>query len=79
MLNFCSDEFNQFYFLFDATFKKNQLKHNILNIHVQYFINKYCVFVVQKHFNNELVIYKLKCNNVYSIRSNKCQVVRQIP
>ncbi len=58
---------------------KIQPKHNTLNIHVQYFTNKYCVFVVKKHFNNELVIYKLKCKNVYSIMSNKCQVVRQSP
>ncbi len=58
---------------------KIQPKHNTLNIHVQYFTNKYCVFVVKKHFNNELVIYKFKCKNVYSIMSNKCQVVRQSP
>jgi len=62
-----------------CNFLKIKPKHNILKIHVQYFTNKYCVFVVQKHFNNEFMIYKLKCKNVYSIRSNKCQVVKQSP
>jgi hypothetical protein len=33
--------------------------------------------MVPKHFNNVLRMQKLKCKNVYSIGSKKCQVVTQ--
>jgi hypothetical protein len=46
-------------------------------MHVQYFTNKYCAYVVQKHFNNVLAIHNLECKNVYNIGSKKCQVVKQ--
>ncbi len=77
MLDFGSDEFNQIISFDWCNFKEFQPNHNTLNIHVQYFTNKYCACVVQKHFNNVLAIYKLECKNIYNIGSKKCQVVRQ--
>jgi hypothetical protein len=77
MLTFGRDEFNQIISLDLCNFKQFQPNHNTLNINIQYFTNKYCACVVQKHFNNVLTFYKLECRNVYSIGSKKCQVVRQ--
>ncbi len=77
MLTFGNDEFNQIIFPDRCNLKQFQPNHNTLKIHVQYFTNKYCACVVQKHFNNLLAICKLECKNVYNIGSKKCQVVRQ--
>jgi len=77
MLTFGSDEFNQIISPNRCNLKQFQPNHNTLKIHVQYFTNKCCACVVQKHFNDVLAIHKLECKSVYNIGSKKCQVVRQ--
>jgi len=71
MLTFGSHEFHQIISIDGCNFKQFQPNQNTLKINVQYFTNKYCACVVQKHFNNVLAIYKLECENVYNIGSNK--------